>query len=235
MSNLLSNEQADNLALQFRQNLGISITEPITTKNLIRQLGILTMYKPMSKMSYGMALLSSDKKYKFILINSNNSKGRQHFTIGHEIFHLYYDKNPLPHICTQQGEKSITERNADKFASSLLMSKESIVANVPQKEIQGHISMATILKLQHLLSVSYQALLYRLKNLHFISENELQKLLPLPITTIAREYGYNSNLYRGGNENLIIGDFGEKAKKLFDTEKISEGHYIGLLSKIGNE
>jgi hypothetical protein len=49
----------------------------------------------------------------------------------------------------------------------------------------------------------------------------------------AREYGYDVSLYNLGNEGLVIGDFGEKARKLFDAEKISEGHYLELLHKIG--
>lgn len=40
-------------------------------------------------------------------------------------------------------------------------------------------------------------------------------------------------MYEPGNENLVIGDFGEKARRLLDEEKISEGHYMELLHKIG--
>ena len=42
--------------------------------------------------------------------------------------------------------------------------------------------------------------------------------------------GYDSDLYTPGNEGLVIGDFGSKARKLFDEERISEGHYIELLN-----
>ena len=31
---------------------------------------------------------------------------------------------------------------------------------------------------------------------------------------------------------LVIGDFGEKARLLYESEKISEGHYIELLNMI---
>ena len=68
-----------------------------------------------------------------------------------------------------------------------------------------------------------------------ITENQLQQFLGLPITDIAKEYGYNTSLYKRGNENLMIGNFGEKAKILFDKEKISEGHYTELLNMINNE
>ena len=39
-------------------------------------------------------------------------------------------------------------------------------------------------------------------------------------------------IYEAANEGLVIGDFGEKARNLFDKEKISESHYMELLSKI---
>lgn len=40
-------------------------------------------------------------------------------------------------------------------------------------------------------------------------------------------------LLDSGNEGRVIGDFGEKARKLFEADKISEGHYRELLHKIG--
>ena len=47
--------------------------------------------------------------------------------------------------------------------------------------------------------------------------------------------GYDLALYDKGNENLIIGDYGTMAKRLFDEELISEGHYLELMRKIGYE
>ena len=68
-------------------------------------------------------------------------------------------------------------------------------------------------------------------------QNTVYKFLQLfkeyPVKKTAREYGYDTSLYEPGNENLVIGDFGEKARRLFDMEKISEGHYMELLHKIG--
>ena len=45
-------------------------------------------------------------------------------------------------------------------------------------------------------------------------------------------FGYDTALYDPANEGLVIGDFGEKARSLFEQEKISEGHYWELLRKI---
>ena len=43
-------------------------------------------------------------------------------------------------------------------------------------------------------------------------------------------YGYDKSLYVGGNEGVVIGDFGEKARRLYEDGKISEGHYLELLN-----
>ena len=45
--------------------------------------------------------------------------------------------------------------------------------------------------------------------------------------------GYDRSLYHKGNESLVLGDYGSKAKRLFDEERISEGHYLELMRKIG--
>jgi Zn-dependent peptidase ImmA (M78 family) len=227
-------EHIETLSTKLRLDAGFNDSEPINAKTLLKQLGILTMYKPMSDKSCGLSLKSDVDEYKFILINSNNARGRQHFTIGHELFHLYFDNDPKPHIClTESGNRNSAEINADNFASALLMPKEGIIKHISNEEIKSsNISMATILKLQQLFSVSHQALVYRLRHLNLINEKKLEQLLNCTIKKVAKEYGYDLSLYEKGNENLIIGDFGEKAKILFDREKISEGHYLELLNKI---
>lgn len=90
--------EAENLAKLFRVRTGISLDEPVNVKTLLRKLGILTMYRQMSENSYGISCKSADGKM-FMLVNSNSTRGRQHFTICHEFYHLFYDENPTPHLC----------------------------------------------------------------------------------------------------------------------------------------
>ena len=75
-------------------------------------------------------------------------------------------------------------------------------------------------------------LLYRLKGMGIISENLRQAIQSIPVKESAVEYGYDKSLYEPGNEGVNIGDFGEKAKILFNKGQISEGHYIELLNMI---
>ena len=96
-----------------------------------------------------------------MLINSNQPRGRQHFTIAHELYHLFIEEKPTPHKCNPGYSKNKVEQNADMFASSLLMPEAGICQLIPETELNTrNISIATILKLEHYFSVSRSALLY---------------------------------------------------------------------------
>ncbi|MBR6190846.1 MAG: ImmA/IrrE family metallo-endopeptidase [Prevotella sp.] len=230
----LAKEKIEQLALKIRSEAGLNPTEPIHTKTLLRKLGVMVVYRPLSEKACGLSMRSTDGSGKFMLINSNNSRGRQHFTICHELFHLYYDEEPKPHICGTPGmEKDAAEINANAFASALLLPQEGVLQSVPSEEIvNSRITTATMLRMEQLFGVSHQSLCYRLRHLNLISEDELQKHLSesKDIQEIAADYGYDLSLYKSGNEGVAIGDFGEKARLLFEQERISEGHYVELLN-----
>ena len=230
----LTKEAIEQLALKMRVDVGLNPGEPIHTKTLLRKLGVMVMYRPLSEKACGLSMRSADGKMKFMLINSNNSRGRQHFTICHELFHLYYDEEPKPHVCGTPGmEREPAEVNANAFASALLLPQAGVLQSIPSEEIMArYITMATMLRLEQLFGVSHQSLCYCLRHLRLLTEEELQAHLEesVVIQDIATEYGYDLSLYQGGNEGVVIGDFGEKARKLFEKERISEGHYVELLN-----
>ena len=89
-----------------------------------------------------------------------------------------------------------------------------------------------MLRVEQLFGVSHQSLCYCLRHLRLLTEEELQSHLEesMVIQDIATEYGYDLSLYQPGNEGMVIGDFGEKARLLFEQERISEGHYVELLN-----
>ena len=230
----LTKEAIDQLALKMRADVGLNPGEPIHTKTLLRKLGVMVMYRPLSEKACGLSMRSTEGQMKFMLINSNNSRGRQHFTICHELFHLYYDEEPKPHICGTPGmEREPAEVNANAFASALLLPQAGVLQSIPSEEIMArHITTATMLRLEQLFGVSHQSLCYCLRHLRLLTEEELQAHLDesMVIQDIATEYGYDLSLYQGGNEGVVIGDFGEKARKLFEQERISEGHYVEILN-----
>ena len=230
----LAKEAIEQLALKMRAQAGLNPFEPIHTKTLLRKLGVMVIYRPLSEKACGLSMRSADGSGKFMLINSNNSRGRQHFTICHELFHLFYDEEPKPHICGTPGmEREPAEINANAFASALLLPHAGVLESIPSEEIMNRrITTATMLRVEQLFGVSHQSLCYCLRHLRLLTEEELQTHLEESkvIQDIATEYGYDLSLYQPGNEGVVIGDFGEKARLLFEQERISEGHYVELLN-----
>jgi Zn-dependent peptidase ImmA (M78 family) len=222
----------DRQVSEFRQRVGLSDTQAVNLKSLLLKLNVLTIYRPLSKNFSGMSLKSPGGE-RFMLINSNKPRGRQHFTIAHELYHLYIEENPMPHNCGAEKGKNESEQCADAFALRFLMPYNAILQMIPAEELKGTVSLATVIRMEHYFSVSRQAILNRLCDTKFITRPERDALLSYAPMKTAQEYGYDTSLYLPGNENLVIGNFGEKARKLYDEEKISEGHYRELLNKIG--
>lgn len=225
----LNIQQAERLAQKLRADMGLNDSEPIHTKTILRKENIVTMYLPLSENVYGLSL--KHEGHKFMLINSTRTRGRQHFTIAHELYHLYVEDNPSPHICS--NGKDTTEKNADMFASAFLMPSNGINANIATVEIKNkNISLATIIRLEQYFSVSRKALLIRLRNLNLLSQSQFDEYCQTyPIKT-AKDYGYDISLYKSGNTNLVLGDFGTLARTLFENDIISEGNYFELLNQI---
>jgi Zn-dependent peptidase ImmA (M78 family) len=222
-------------ANSFRERNGISASEPIRLKSLLLKLNVFTMYWPLTETFSGMSLKVNDAA-RFILVNSNHSIGRQHFTIAHELYHLFEQEKFEIHQCKTGlfDSKNKEEYNADYFASCLLMPDSGIYELIPDEELKKNkITLQTVIKLEQFYSVSRSSMLVRLKLLDLIDSKAYEHLKSFKAAESAQQYGYDVSLYKYGNHNVIIGDYGEKAKFLFDKEKISEGHYLELMQKIG--
>lgn len=219
-------------ARDFRRKNGLGETIPVEFRSLLLDLNILTLFKPLSDDFSGMCLKDFENKYRFMLINSNHPMGRQHFTIAHELYHLYYDTDFSPHKCNPGlSVKSKSEKHADAFAAALLMPETGLRDMIYKSENES-VNMAVVLKLEQYYRVSRKALLVRLKDLNLITKAKSDELSGYSPLKTAREYGYETSLYNSANNGLVIGDYGETARLLFDKEKISEGHYLELLSMI---
>lgn len=228
--NKLTVQNAELMANVFRSKAGLSLTEPVGAKTLLRKLQITAVYRPLSQNSYGISCKSKNGRM-FMLINCNSTRGRQHFTIAHELYHLYFDESPVPHMC--MDSVSEVEKNANLFASALLLPREGLLSMLSPKEAYSrNIALSTILRMEQLYEVSRINLLVRLKELNLLSKAQFEEMKSIPVKKSAIEYGYDLSLYEPGNDGLVISDFGEKARTLFEYGKISEGHYMELLNQI---
>jgi Zn-dependent peptidase ImmA (M78 family) len=222
-------------AVAFRSDNGLNNADPIRLKSLLQKLNVITVFAPLSDNFSGMALKANAANL-FMLVNSNQSIGKQHFTICHELYHLFEQTDFTSQVClTGRFDKKadINEYNADVFASYLLLPTDGLLENIPNAEIEKKkISLKTVLYIEHFYSCSRRALLYRLKNLKLISAIEYDAFT-VNIQRGALENGYAIDLYKNGNHKVVIGDYGIIAKQLFDNETVSESHYYSLLADLG--
>ena len=225
-------------ANELRNEWAITVFEPIRLKSLLMQLGIMTVFQEMSHHFSGMAIKveANGINERFMLINSNSTLGRQHFTICHELYHLFVQEDFFSMVC-QTGmfnKKNHEEFKADWFAAYFLLPEAGIMRLIPETERlkKDKISLATILRIEQYFSCSRAALLVRLEDIGLISKKYKEKFRH-KVMSGALQHGYTLSVYKPGNQNLVIGNYGELAKKLYDEEKISESHYAALMLDIG--
>ena len=138
-------------------------------------------------------------------------------------------------ICYSESsnKKNVCDHDAELFASLVLLPEEGILDKIPKQELsKNKITLPTIFEIEQFFMCSRIALLNRLKNLDLIDDNKRNEYKD-NIVQNAKLYGYDTSLYKEGNENLIIGDYAKLAHRLFDKEIISESHFIDLMHDIG--
>lgn len=210
--------QLNELATQFRLDLGINHLDPIdffplvTTK--IKNLTIVFL-KMDDDISGACCKFNSQK---IIFINSNHSKGRQIFTAAHELYHLYYDDTQFT-ICNVNSQDEV-EKNADEFASFLIMPTNALYNYKKENEIKNW-DLNSIIQCEQYFQISHEAMLYRLKSSQDISSNQYREFKP-NIKYNAIKIGYDLSLYEPFiADNYTIGNYIRLVEELFEKDKIS--------------
>lgn len=220
-------------AAQFRAQYGIGACDPIRLKSLMMKLGVMVMFKPLSDKFSGMAIKNGE--FRCMLINSNHRISKQHFTIAHELYHLYIQSDFTSEISNagRFDKKDSIEYHADCFAAYLLMPEEGIISLVPESELtKNKISLSTIVKIEQYYACSRTSVLFRLNEIGLIDFKKYKDYTQ-NVKQTAMMLGYGKELYNPGNHNLLITNYGSKAKHLYDNEIISESHFISLMEDIG--
>lgn len=225
-------------AVEFRAEKQYSPTQAISFESLLLRLNVISSFQAMSEKLSGMALKVGYKNdtLRFMLINSNHNLGRQNFTICHELYHLYIQENFSAQFCNTgkfDEKRDPEEFKADVFASILLIPAAGLRMLIPTIEQNTDtINLATIIKIEQYYQCSRLALLYRLKNLGYITQEKVEYYRK-DVKKGAYQHGYNTQLYEKDREELNIGDYGDVANFLYEVEKISEGHYMTLMNTVG--
>lgn len=213
----MKNNNITNLAMDLRRLWGIDLFSPIDIMPLVlEKMEKLTLiWMEMDENTSGCCSKNSNGD-AIILINSNHSKGRQNFTIAHELYHILHGESSQ-FFCCSEVDKEI-EAEADKFASSLLISDFALFEFKRQNNIKEW-SIKDIIKCEQLFQISHKNMLCRLRRENWITYEDFERF-KYGVKAEATKLGYDTELYEPSPEN----------KKFY-----SLGHLIPLVNKVYNE
>ncbi len=218
----------------LRNKLGVDGQSPIDIFALVQRIEKLTIvYYPMGQTISGICVKGTNNK-SLIALNSSMSLGRQRFSLAHELYHLYYDKNNLSICAKAIGEGSENEKKADAFAAYFLMPRVALIEMIEtfRDKNNGRIDIRDVIRIEQYFRVSHQAAVYQLYNAQYISKSEMNKLLEENVKEIAEKMGFNTDLYCALTKEKQYGTFGyyiERVNLLLQNKIISNGKYEELL------
>jgi len=225
-------EQSDSL----RSELGLKNHQKFDVIDALRKLNVETLFRGLSENFSGLSIRTKD--LRFMLVNSNQPIGRQNFTVCHELYHLLFQPDTFSHQCkiNSSSYKTKEEKNADTFASIVLMPEVGIVSLISNRNElkRDAISVDTVVRLEQFFEVSHLAMLVRLKALGLITETLLEAYRN-DVTRLALSLGYSDELYKSGRHNLTVGNYHNLAEELYKNGLISKSHYYEILTVISNE
>ena len=172
--------------------------------------------------------ISSDM---LIGINSNMSIGRQNFTLAHELYHLLYEENKNNFVICDYSSESESEIEANIFASYLLIPYEGLKRYVKNMNISKW-SLDDVIAAEQYYQISHMALLFRLVEQNFITEEESLEFQNVKISHAARIRGFNDDLYYPSPEDrkyFSLGNYVKSVGKAYSSNKISVGKKDELL------
>ncbi|HID06680.1 MAG TPA: ImmA/IrrE family metallo-endopeptidase, partial [Armatimonadetes bacterium] len=136
-------------------------------------------------------------KGAFALVNASRSKGKQTFTAAHEYCHFLKDRADGYHPCqihddyTAQLRQKELERFANVFATHFLMPETGVREVVESQFGLGHgLRAEEVIYLKRYFGVSYIAMLLRLRELGYLSEERYEQLARVRVIALERRlYG----------------------------------------------
>lgn len=219
--------------LSLRKDHGENAASPIDIFAMAFAMERLSIvYYPMGNNLSGMCIKGIGNDV--IAINSSMTFGRQRFSMAHELYHLYFDDSERSSVCAKTiGVGNVIEKQADQFASYLLMPPDSLSEMTEQMREtgSGKLSVDSIVRLEQYFRVSRQAILYRL-----VSENELTPqeadTMRQDVIRSAMNLGYDDTLYRPTpkeKQHKTFGYYIQQADRALEQGLISQGKHDELL------
>ena len=225
-----TNQELNYLAIKLRKQFNEDEYSKIDIFSLCEKIdGLSIVLYPLGEHISGICI--KNKSTKVIAINSSMSKGRQRFSLAHELYHLYVDNTQGTIISKINLDNSnYIEKEANTFASYLLMPYNALRQFIDNEENTKEIEL--ILKIEHEFEISHQATLVRLLMDGIITKKEYDKYSKIKINEVSWFNDYPIDLYNPTKEPLnkrTYGHYIKQVNELKNKNMISNGKYEELL------
>ena len=167
-----------------------------------------------------------------ICINSKHSKGRQNFTLAHELYHLKFENDKESFVCNVNSNDE-SEKNANEFAESLLLPTIALHEFKGTNRISKW-SLEYIIKCEQYFQISHQAMLCKLRRENEISRDDYLRYKH-GVKSAAWDAGYDLSLYESTKEYYCLGKIIPLSKFAYDNNGISGGKFDEILLNIFRE
>jgi Zn-dependent peptidase ImmA (M78 family)/DNA-binding XRE family transcriptional regulator len=174
-------EQGSYLAQQERRRLGIGPTAALPSV-----LGLLESEGVKVKVDrFGQDMNHVSGFYLFspefgpcVAINAEHSTSRQRFTAAHEYEHFLVDRDEQDAgVCQWTRRRELREMRANAFAAAFLLPDEGVEEFLSDLGAEvGRVNPEQILRLAFHFGASFQAVLWRLVNLQWLSRQQREEL-----------------------------------------------------------
>jgi Zn-dependent peptidase ImmA (M78 family) len=187
-------EQAEDVAMEIRQRLGIGLSAINDIVSLLElELGVRVFIRPLASSKISGLFAFDDKIGACILLNKNHPRERRAITAAHELGHLIATRSQPDVVELHAAPQSREEKFAAAFSYALLMPAALVRRRFSDLEREaGAFSPRHLILLAHQLAVSEEALCRRLEEL---------TLLPSGTWDSLRERGFSGELVR-----RVLGD-----------------------------
>ncbi|WP_124048097.1 MULTISPECIES: helix-turn-helix domain-containing protein [Bacillus subtilis group] len=160
-------EDIDEIAMQLREAWGLNAGPISNLILLMEKNGIVVSKVTMADIKIDACSAWDKQGRPFILLGNNKrSFSRSRFDLAHELGHLILHRHLKLNEFNDKKIYNRLEEEADYFASSFLLPKESFMEEFISSSLEYFISMKKRWKL------SIQALVYRASSLNLISDNQ---------------------------------------------------------------
>lgn len=195
--------ELNSLAVDLRKDWEVGTYGPLDIFPVVlsKFSNLSILIHPMSKNTNGFCINEDDTQ--IIGINSKHSKGRQKFTLAHELYHLLFE-NSLNN-----------EKEADCFASFLLMSDEGLRRYIKINEINLW-NLDNILACEQYFQISHQTLLTRLNKLGFF----VDEYADVNLSIESKKRGFLSDIYTTAFKKDSVCVFGNYFKMINHVDEL---------------